>query len=183
VQAVAINDSGSIFAVAYAPSAEGDPASLLIHSSDNEMPSALPIHAFALAFSPDGNRLAVADRDRKLVLIVEDPMRASNITEIASEKDGLAAPAALRFLTDSRLVVADAGGRVHLVDSEGGPIRTVECPCVPTAVEAMTNTAMFRISGMETGAAWIVDTSGERLQPMFIPVPKENSAPIAGEAR
>jgi hypothetical protein len=160
--AIGINDDASIIAVA------DDSGKLFVHTA--EFANEFNVLASAVSFSADGDSLAVVDSSRRTVAIVSKLKTTPEILEIASERDGLKSPAAVAFLTPSRLLIADTDSKIHILDLEAHSIQSVECPCRPVLVERTSLSDTFRVTNIDMGAVWILQIADQGSRALFIPV-------------
>jgi hypothetical protein len=159
VQALAITDDASRLAIARRT---GESGGISIYAQET---SEYPGAADALAFSPDGNSLALVDTARKTVSMLRD----GNVIEIATDREGLNTPIAAAFASADRIVIADRESRIHVVATDRSSATSIACPCMPTAVEMTSIADTFRISELASGALWIAQISDENARAMFIP--------------
>ena len=166
VQAVAVSDDAAKFAIATRTGYSGETA---IYTADARSTNPLP--ADALAFSPDGTSLAVADALQKTVSLLRD----GNLIPLATEQNGVDSPAALAFASAGRIVVADRGSRVHVIATDTARVVSIDCPCNPSTVQATSVEDTFRISEIASGSLWIVQLTDESARAMFIPMDAEGT--------
>jgi hypothetical protein len=174
VQALAIADDASRFAIARRT---GDSSVIAIYSQETS--SDYPLSADALSFSPDGNSLALVDTARKVVSMLRD----GNVSEIATDREGLNTPIAASFASGDRIVIADRESRIYVVTTDRSRAASLACPCMPTAVEITSIADTFRISELASGALWIAQISDENARALFIPEDHSEAAQAAEDGK
>ncbi len=177
VRALAINDRATTAAISVKVAGE---SKLLIYAAESDLPSELTLSSSALAFDGPGEKLLVADEQTQDVYLISDLTPAPTLSRILSAADGLKAPISVGVGQDSSVIVGDADAGVYVWSSSDGTTRHVECACRPTTVQRTATSGMYRISGAETGAVWILQLDGEMARTFFVPVLKETSN-AAGE--
>jgi len=180
VRALAINDRATTAAISIKVAGE---SKLLIYAAESDIPSELTLSISALAFDGPGDKLLVADEQTQDVYLISDLTPAPTLSRILSAADGLKAPVSVGIGPDSSVIVGDADTGVYVWSSSDGTTRHVECPCRPTTVQRTGTSGMYRISGAETGAVWILQLDGEMARTFFVPVVKESSNAVGEGAR
>jgi hypothetical protein len=173
ITALAIADDASFAAVAVSSTVEHAPAAqLLLVDLKGDAPPRLLLNTTvsAVAFSLEGNDLAVADAKTHSLSLIRDVRGDATVTSVAGESDGLAMPSAVTFLNATTVLIADRSGLVHVANLEGAQLRTISCYCRPNAVELMELKSTYRLTGTETGAVWIVSLTESDAAVRFVPV-------------
>jgi hypothetical protein len=168
VQALAINDDASVFAIADAS------GKLIVYGP--ELTSELDLPTSAVVFNADGDSIAAIDNSRKAVAIVSKLKATPEIIEVASERDGLKNPSAVAFATASSLLVADTESSIHIVDLAAVSVQSIGCACRPNLVEKTAHSNIFRITAIDAGAVWVIRLGSEPASAMFIPVQRDDPA-------
>ena len=112
------------------------------------LPAAAPL--LAVAFSAGSTDLAmITSADAQI-------LRDSGLARLASFDTPLAATAAA--LTAQLLIVADSQGNILTFDLSAGTSSSIDCQCTPQGLFPISRT-VFRITGLDSGAFKILDTS------------------------
>lgn len=165
---MAVSDDGSLVAVA---AASGEATEVfLLDSRDGAPPRFLLSGGPALAFSPDNKDLAVGDRGRRSISLIRDVAGATEIIELAAEREGLSDPIAATFAGRDRLLIADGGGFIHVINIETGEQQSVVCTCAPRFLETTMIERMYRVTGMGSGAVWVLDAREAEARVWFVPI-------------
>jgi hypothetical protein len=174
VLALAVSDDQSIAAVAVAGSEDGSSPSriLLFDLNGDSTPPPIVTSASALAFSPNGKDLLVTDATGGSVSLA---LNAGGVVDVAGASvsagdDAISNPGAIAFTTDGLLLIADRAGLVHIIDLQTNQRRSVGCSCRPDTMERMKDKSIYRLTGIEAGSVWILDTSGESPRTLFVPI-------------
>jgi len=181
VLALAVSDDRSIAAVAVASSEDGSSPSriLLFDLNGDSTPPPIITSASSLAFTPNGKDLLVTDAPSGSVSLA---LNAGGVVDIASASvsasgDAISNPGAIAFTNDGLLLIADRAGLVHLINLQTNERRSVGCSCRPDSMERMKDKSTYRLTGIEAGSVWILDTSGESPRTLFVPI--ETPAAVA----
>ena len=155
---------------------------LLIYAVDADA-RAIPVSASAIAFSADGQTLGYADGTRKSVGLVVDPQGGAQVTELASERDGVAEPVALGFATTGLVLTADHESGLRLIDIKESRITPIDCACRPSHVERTASEGVFRVTGLDAGAVWILQLGDTEARTLFIPIDRTKTEVAAEGAQ
>jgi hypothetical protein len=120
------------------------------------------ITAASIVLSADSSTLAVVDGERKTV----SALRAGEWSTVLADGD----PVGVAFAGASSFVIADASAGVLLFDPATAQRTPVECACKPALVEPTALTNAFRLTGMDTGAVWLLHLSEAGTRAVFVPV-------------
>lgn len=181
VQALALGDDASIAAVAVAKSEDGSsPAQIMLFDlRGDSAPRPVIIGASSLAFTPNGNDLAISGPDSGSVSLSRNGDGPVNVAGVPVEGYGkeITSPGAVAFAGDGLLLIADRAGFVHVVDLKTNQRNSVPCICIPDSMERLKEKSIYRLTGMETGAVWIFDGSRTEPRTVFVPVdtPADNT--------
>jgi hypothetical protein len=164
--ALAVSDGGLVLA---ACSTGADSA--VIYAAAKRRPAAAVFTArsvSAIAFLGASRDALVADAAANLVYRLRD----SSAAIVAGAEEGVSHPVALASSEDGRrAVVANSGGAPLLVlDFEGGPPRTLACPCRIALAEPLAGNAVFRLTAPGASQFWLLDA--ERPEPRLFFVPQ-----------
>jgi hypothetical protein len=161
--ALAITDDGSAIAVA-----QPDRVEVFRDGADSLVVSG--VEATALAASP-GGLFAIAERDRRAVRLV----RGAEVTEVASERDGLANPVGLAFDGEERLLIAANDGTLHAVALDGSARLAIPCGCSIERVERALEKGLFALGGSDPGPFWMLDLSAPEPRVFFVPFDRQEA--------
>ena len=174
VLALAVSDDQSIAAVAVASSEDGSSPSriLLFDLNGDSTPPPIITSASSLAFTPNGKDLVVTDAPGGSVSLA---LNAGGVVNVASASvsaggDAISNPGAIAFTNDGLLLIADRAGLVHVIDLQTKERRSAGCSCRPDSMERMKDKSTYRLTGIEAGAVWILDTSGASPRTLFVPL-------------
>ena len=170
VRALAINDEASVFVIA-----DGS-GKLVMNTPD--FASELSISTNSIAFSPDGSIIAAVDDARKTVALISNLKTSPELVEIASERDGLKQPAAVGFVTASKLLVADKDSLVHVVDLALGSVQPAECACTPELIQSTADPKVYRLTDAGAGPVWIFEIREDSVRTLFVPVQRDSSEEV-----
>ena len=166
-RALAINDEASVFVIA-----DGS-GKLVVHTPD--FARELSVSTNSIAFSPDGSMIAAVDDTRKTVALISNLKASPELVEVVSERDGLKQPAAVGFVTASKLLVADKDSLVHVVDVALRSVQPVACACTPELIERTADPNIYRLTDTGAGAVWIVEIKEDTVRTLFVPVQRDSS--------
>jgi hypothetical protein len=178
ITAVAVNDDASLAAVSVAGLSDGSqPAQVFVFNfnGDSQPRAVLSSTASALAFSPSGTDLAVADTKTHSLVLVQNAAADATVVNVAGEADGLSMPSAVTFMNPNVLLVADRAGQVEMVSLQGDPMKSIACNCRPTAMEPMALKSTYRLTDTLVGAVWILTLTDSDATVRFVPVDSEDS--------
>jgi DNA-binding beta-propeller fold protein YncE len=174
VLALAVSDDQSIAAVAVASSEDGISPSriLLFDLNGDSTPPPIITSASSLAFTPNQKDLVVTDAPSGLVSLA---LNAGGVVDVASAlvstgSDAISNPGAIAFTNDGLLLIADRAGLVHIIDLQTKERRSAGCRCRPDSMERMRDKSTYRLTGIEAGSIWILDTSGANPRTLFVPI-------------
>jgi hypothetical protein len=173
VSALAIADDASVAALAVPGSEDGaSPGQVFLvdPNAEGALRLAVSSRASALAFSPNGRDLAITASGS--VLLARDVSGAAEVISfpVDGEGGGISSPAAAAFGSDGLLIVADRAGMVHMIDLLHNQKKSMACACKPDSVERMKARSTYRLTGIEAGAVWILETTEADNRVLFIPV-------------
>jgi hypothetical protein len=174
VLALAVSDDQSIAAVAVASSEDGSSPSriLLFDLNGDSTPPPILTSASSLAFTPGGKDLLLTDAPTGSVSLA---LNAGGVVDVASASvsssgNAISNPGAIAFTSDGLLLIADAAGLVHIIDLQTNERKSVGCSCRPDSMDRMKDKSLYRLTGIEAGSVWILDTSGESPRTLFVPI-------------
>jgi hypothetical protein len=175
VQSLSVTEDAAVFAVGQGTGEETQSGNRLrvYVAGEDEPRTVLSVSASALAFSPDGQSLAITDITRRSLSIVSDVRGAAELTEVVAERDGLAKPIALAFAPASRIVVADPDTGIQMVDTGTKRITGVECSCRPSMLERTASADIFRVTDVQSGALWMLQVGDDTVGAFFVPVRRD----------
>jgi len=142
--ALAVSDDGSLLAGIWPG------GGYLFRASGDLVPLPASSPLLAIAFSAGLADLALITSADVQVL------RDSGLTRVAAFDTPLSATAAA--LTPQLLIVADTQGNILTFDLNAGTSSSINCLCSPQGLFPVSRTA-FRLTGLESGAFKILDTS------------------------
>jgi hypothetical protein len=125
-----------------------------------------PVTAPSLALSADANTLAVLDSEKKAVSLVRDPAGAAEWSLVSAEGE----PVAVGFTGSASLVIGDAVAGIRIIDNSSGQTIAVECACKPTSIERTAVENAFRLTGLDAGAVWLLQTGESEARMIFVPL-------------
>jgi hypothetical protein len=169
VRAVAVSDDGRLVAVAF-----GNETGDVLRVNDGESGTwkdlGLSGRIRSMVFAPNGNDLAVWADGPAAVSIIRDVAATAEWRLVIGEADGLAAPAAVRFVGDSRLLIA-ASRAVTVVQLGDNSRFELNCACTPTTLEELDGGSTFRLTDLSQGPIWLLHNSDEGSRLLFVPPP------------
>jgi WD40 repeat protein len=173
VSALAIADDASVAALAVPGTEDGaSPGQIFLLDPNAEGPPRRVVisGASALAFSPNGKDLAIAGSGS--VLLARNVAGSGDVISFGTDGDSgsISSPSAAAFASDGLLIVADRVGMVHVIDLQKNQKQSIACACKPDSVERMKVRSTYRLTGIDTGAVWILETSESDIRVLFIPV-------------
>ena len=146
---------------------------VFLYTRDSETPVAeLPFSAEALAFDAAGQRLLAIEKAARKLHLVSNLGQSPTLTELLSEREGLANPAAAAFAANGTILVADADAGVLVWNEAERTVRRFECLCKPSLLDRTATQDLYRLSGLEGGAVWLLDLSAETPRTFFVPAPR-----------
>lgn len=170
ITAVAVTDDARFVAAGF--STGENTAAVRVHDGESgawrELSPAGRVSA--LAFSPGGRDLLMADAAPASVSLIRDVAGDAAVTPLLSEADGLGSPAALRFLTGGRALIA-AGQKVTTVAFADRARVDVECGCTPRSVEELEPAGTFRLNELTAEPLWVWQDVPEGARILFVPPP------------
>jgi len=100
----------------------------------------------------------------------------------AADSGPISNPDAIAFASGTLLLIADQAGLVHIINLQTNERKSVTCICRPDSMEAMKDRSIYRLTGTDGGALWILDMSAETPRTLFVPIdaPADNTNPVAG---
>lgn len=155
--AIGVSDDGKALAIA---SSEGDRGSLFVATPDEAPQLVGPLgRASALAFLNDVQDLLIADAGRSEVARVRNWKAGAEWTVLASRRDGIDQPVAVIASADSAtaFVVQSSGRKIARLPLNGGGIDFVDCPCKPTALDALAPGSVFRLTAASSAPIYMLD--------------------------
>jgi hypothetical protein len=173
VAALAVNDTSSLAAVAISGSKDGSSSGQVLVFNINTTDPASSISASApaaIAFSPSGKDLAIVDAGNRLLSVAYDVAGGGAILNILGEADGLTTPAAVAFASGNLLLTGDSAGQTYLTDLQTNQTTSVSCYCKPSIVEPTALKSTYRLTGIDTGALWILTIGDTDAHALFVPV-------------
>lgn len=174
VLALAVSDDQSIAAVAVGSSDDGSSPSriLLFDLNGDSTPPPIITSVSSLAFTPNGKDLLVTDTPGGSVSLA---LNAGGIVDVGSASvsaggDAISNPGAIAFTNLGLLLIADRAGLVQIIDLQKNERRSVACNCRPESMELMKDKSTYRLTGIEAGAVWVLDTAGANPRTLFVPI-------------
>jgi hypothetical protein len=154
--ALAVSDDGGLLAGIWPV------GGYLFRASGDLVPLAASAPLLAVAFSAGSSDLALITASDAQIL------RDSGLTRVTSFDTPLAATAAA--LTSQLLIVADSQGNILTFDLNTGTSSSINCLCTPQGLFPLSRT-VFRLTGLDSGAFKILDTSQSAvwLVPLALP--------------
>jgi hypothetical protein len=153
-------------------SAEGG-ASLILLGDGGTQTSLGQVGATVSAQFLGSSEAAVADPLRNEVFLIRESAGGTSRIPIASEADGIAAPAAIAGSADGRRVwVANTGSQsVISIDLESHLVRSIACSLSPSALARLGPGAYFRLTDFTQSSILVLDDS--KPQPRILLIPEE----------
>jgi hypothetical protein len=173
ITAVAINDDASFAAAAVSGlEDESQGPQVLVFDLRSDAPPRVVMSSSAsgLAFSPDGKDLAVVDVKTHSLSLVRDVAGDAAVTNVAGDGSGLSMPTAVAFVDATSVLISDRSGLVQLVNLGTNELKSIACYCKPDTVEPMTLKSTYRLTGLQTGAMWILNLTDSEATLRFVPV-------------
>lgn len=165
--AVAVRDDGAVAAAA-------DEGVRIFAPDANSF--LLPLAgAVALAFEPSGSRLAAVTNSGDIYLIagLQDGLDLRRVASAAIDGEIVGA----QFASDgSGVVIAATDGAVAMVDFAAGTVRSRNCGCAPTGLDAFGRPGLFRLTGVSDRPLMIVDAAADGPRFWFVPPVSPRSA-------
>jgi hypothetical protein len=131
--------------------------------------SEIALVADALSFDSAGERLLAVDKTARKIHTLTSLADAPVLTELLSERDGLLSPSAAAFADNGAILVADADAGILAWNEADRTVRSVACLCKPSVVERTATPGLYRLSGFDHGAVWMLDASAETPRSFFVP--------------
>jgi hypothetical protein len=104
------------------------------------------------------------------LLVANDVGGGGAILNVLGEADGLTTPGGVAYASGNILLTADSAGQTYLVDLQTSRTKPVACYCKPTIIEPTALKSTYRLTGMYSGAVWILTISDTDARALFIPV-------------
>lgn len=169
ITAMAVSDDGSLLA---SSSLSGGGETLFWIGADGSVRQLANLQATAsiLLWNHCANAL-VTDRAANQILQIQDPGGNAAITLLASDSDGVSAPAAAALSSDSKkLWIANAGAQAVLgIDLNSRATVTLNCGFDITALVPLAGGATFRLNDLKNGPLWILDPTPGAERVVFVP--------------
>jgi len=174
ILALAVSDDQSIAAVSVAASDDGTspPRILLFDLIGDSTPPPVITSASSLLFTPNGKDLVITDAQAGSVFVGLSSGGVVDAGGTAASPGGeaISNPGAIAFTKEGLLLIADRAGLVHVIDLQTNERRSVACSCRPDSMERMDDKSIYRLTGVEAGAVWILDMSGVNPRTWFVPI-------------
>jgi len=112
---------------------------------------------------------AIADSGTNEVFLLRDISGTSTRIPLLNAQDGLDQPAAIRVLENRQLLVANSGAKTIIVlDLETAMTRVCQLDQVPTGLNNLRSSAVFRFTDLESPALWLFDAAGQEPRTVFV---------------
>jgi hypothetical protein len=186
ITAMAAADDGSLLVSASVPDG-GESLVWIGKDGSIRQLATLQSAASILVWNHGGNAL-VADRAGNQVWNIKDPGGNAAVTLLASDRDGVSAPAGAALSADGkRLWIANKGTHSVIgMDTESHATISLDCSFDMTALTPMTDGQTFRLNELNGGPMWILDAApGTDARIVFVPAllaPAADSAAGSDEA-
>ncbi|MFB3828391.1 MAG: YncE family protein [Bryobacteraceae bacterium] len=151
---LAVSDEGIVVALA------GAGLYALVREAD---PPPLPFsgEVSAAVFGPGSADLYLADRAGSTVSVIRNVTGTPQFRLLAGPAEGIAGPVALAASRDNRRVFVANRDSATIAILGAGPPGLLACDCEVTAMQRLNGEALFRVTGLSGGPAWVLDAGAE----------------------
>jgi hypothetical protein len=160
--ALAISDDG---AIVLAATAESETSALYSYALDGSSKRLLTAGQItSIAFLNLSHDAVFADAAQRNVILLRDATDASIVSNVDQ-------PTAIAASLDNRtiLVTSAASHSITTVSLADGASVSTPCGCTPVTLARLQGGAVFRVTDVGDGPAWLFDSSGPEPRVFFIP--------------
>jgi hypothetical protein len=169
VQALSVSNDGQLVAVSvWNPEVEGQTATGTVSLFRGDQVQILS-ETRSPGVSFGAQHLTWIEPSRATAVVYQ--LETGEQSDVAADGEG--EPALAAFLTDTRLVLGTRMGSLTVVDLASGERKSAQCACRPEMAERLLARGLYRLTGMKTGAVWVLVAEEAEIRTFFIPVDNE----------
>jgi hypothetical protein len=129
----------------------------------------------AIEFLAQSHDAVIADSEENKVYLLRGTGGPEQLLVLAEEKDGVMVPRAVAVASDGRQVVVlnEQSKGLVIVSLDGATPAKLACDCVATGLFRLEGNAVFRLTGLSAGPAWVYDGDGAQPRVVFVPPASE----------
>jgi len=124
-----------------------------------------------IAITRNGDAI-VADRDANEVFAIWDAAGGAIRGLLADVNSGVSGPIGVAVSSENRILVANTGSAITVLDSNGRFLKTLQCDCDNSGVYPLRN-GVFRLTERVDQTIYLLDASSTEERILFVPPPQE----------
>lgn len=175
--AAIVADSGAVLTASAAK--DGSIAVNVVAANGAPQPVTALSRLGGMAFVPGADSAVIADAGANTVIEAAHVSGALSVTQVASEKDGVAKPAAVGVSADGHwaAIANSKNGSVLRLDLSGqSAVSRTVCNCSPTELQPLAGNFAFRLNEPGTGTVWAFDGGAATPRIVFLPAEQPTMA-------
>lgn len=163
----AVSDDGALVVLG---ATENQVSSLYLYSKDTGLQSLGLMGDISALTLLGQDQILGADRQNNEVFVIRDPLGARIRLTLATQQEGISAPAALEVSRDrQRVFVAnEETGTIATLNLSGAPVTLTPCQCRPAVLGRLDGDAVFRLTDLSDTPLLLLDADNLESRVLFV---------------